>query len=286
MYTTLILSGGGLKGICLLGALSLLHEQGHLENINLYIGTSVGTILNIFLLIGYTPREIIFEFVSRKLLETVRFNAVKGVNGDGFIDWEDIERILKYLILKKIQFIPTMKELYDTFKKEYRVISYNFNQSREICIDRNTFPNLSVLDAVHMSSNIPFVFPIFKHKEEIYFDGFLCNNFPINYIDKKRSENNLALYMSNAYSPQDKKWNLFFDVLLVPISQLQEEKSKPYQDHCKIYKINTNNLFELDCIWNNSILLNNFSQGYVDLKSLQKKEEEQDQEEQEFYKQI
>ena len=55
---TLVLSGGGLKGIAILGLLQKLYKTGKLNNFDKFIGTSVGSIISLLLSIGYTPLEI------------------------------------------------------------------------------------------------------------------------------------------------------------------------------------------------------------------------------------
>ena len=59
MYTTLVLSGGGVKGILMLGAIQYMIDNRLLEKTTTYIGTSVGAMIGYLLAIGYTPIEIV-----------------------------------------------------------------------------------------------------------------------------------------------------------------------------------------------------------------------------------
>jgi predicted acylesterase/phospholipase RssA len=58
-YNTLILSGGGTKGFCTLGALQYMQDNQLIdEKAELFIGTSIGAIICYFMAIGYTPIRV------------------------------------------------------------------------------------------------------------------------------------------------------------------------------------------------------------------------------------
>ena len=74
-YNTLVLSGGGIKGLLILGALQYLYETGKLQkkNIRKYIGTSIGAIINVLLIIGYEPKEIVAHIVKSRFFDDIKF---------------------------------------------------------------------------------------------------------------------------------------------------------------------------------------------------------------------
>ena len=55
---TLVLCGGGMKGIYILGGLKYLEEHKLLTHINTYAGTSFGGMLAFYLSIGYSIDEL------------------------------------------------------------------------------------------------------------------------------------------------------------------------------------------------------------------------------------
>ena len=61
-FTKLVLSGGGPRGLAIIGALHYAHEKNMLNNINEYYGTSIGSVISLLLLIGYTPVEAFQQF--------------------------------------------------------------------------------------------------------------------------------------------------------------------------------------------------------------------------------
>ena len=56
MYADLVCKGGGVKGVALVGALSLFEEKGYIWQ--RVAGTSVGAIVASLVAVGYTATEI------------------------------------------------------------------------------------------------------------------------------------------------------------------------------------------------------------------------------------
>src|SRR3990170_8230654 len=81
-YNTLVLSGGSIKGCCLLGALQYFYDKGQLSNITKYVGTSIGAIICYLLAIGYTPLELIVYTCTKMSFQFI-FNIVAMTQGSG-----------------------------------------------------------------------------------------------------------------------------------------------------------------------------------------------------------
>ena len=80
-YDTLVLPGGGIKGLILLGGVQYLIDNYYMKNIKNFVGTSIGSIIGYLLIIGYTPIEIFVYFQSpqgTKLLE--KLNDILSTN--------------------------------------------------------------------------------------------------------------------------------------------------------------------------------------------------------------
>ena len=75
-YNTLVLSGGGLKGFSILGALQYLvdEDKDHLLFLKKYYGVSVGAIICLLLIMQYQPKDILSEFIGNKCLSDVNIN--------------------------------------------------------------------------------------------------------------------------------------------------------------------------------------------------------------------
>ena len=66
-FNTICLSGGGIRGFELLGAIAYLQEILDFGKINNFIGTSVGSMVCYLLAIGYTSLEILIQINSSRI---------------------------------------------------------------------------------------------------------------------------------------------------------------------------------------------------------------------------
>jgi predicted acylesterase/phospholipase RssA len=111
-YDTLVLSGGGIKGFCLLGGVQAAFDLGLLKNIDTYVGTSVGAMIGYLLAIGYTPIEIIVSLYTNRWLEKMQyFNLVAMINGNGATSFTNLNEALEKLTLAKIGRLLTLGKL-------------------------------------------------------------------------------------------------------------------------------------------------------------------------------
>ena len=67
-FTRLVLSGGGSKGLAMLGALHYIHENNGLDSINEYWGTSVGSIIILLLSVYIFSFVLLFMPNSSRML--------------------------------------------------------------------------------------------------------------------------------------------------------------------------------------------------------------------------
>lgn len=267
-YDTIVLSGGGMKGFTMLGTLQYLYQQGVLSNIKKYIGTSIGSIVSLMMIMDYEPSDVIIHFIQNsKQLELLKqYNIVSGIRGNGFVDYKHFEQLIKDLILKKMDKIPTLLELYKKFPIELQIITFNYSQNKEQVLSHKTTPNLSVLDAVRMSSNVPFLFSHFEYENNFYFDGFITNIFPIDKIDINEDVVLGIRFYRNRWKQNSSKkiqnlkvlWNIF----LLPFFKIQSISGQTFLEHCDVLNLDT----EKDTFFNfnisSKIILDMFSNGY------------------------
>lgn len=182
LFDTLALSGGGIKGIQMLGALQYAYDRNIINSVIHYIGTSVGGIICYLLIIGYKPKEIISNKLLTKLLGKIRsFDMVSLINGEGVISFSEIQQIIEMFTLEKAGKFFTMKELEEKYNKKLYLCTYNMSLAKECLISAETHPTMPVITALRMSSNLPLIFDRFKYQNDYYIDGGLTNMFPVDY---------------------------------------------------------------------------------------------------------
>lgn len=216
---TLCLSGGGINCLSFIGALEYLEKCNYinLKEINNYIGTSGGSILCLFLVLGYSLKEIkdfIFKFdfnplnsIDNNNLDNILINF--GINnGDSFIIIF-INLIKSKYNIENINFI----DLYKITKKKLNIIGTNFTKSCEECFNYETTPFMSVIIALRISISIPIFFAPIYYNNNYYIDGGVYNNFGLNYSD---INNTLGICIK--FNLKNNNINSIIDVLIGTIN--------------------------------------------------------------------
>lgn len=240
-YNAILMSGGGTKGFSTLGALQYMQDNNIINNgdISYYIGTSVGSIISYFLAIGYTPIEIVVYLCSNNVLENIVSNLAGLLNLSGVYNYSFISKHCEKMTLEKIDYIPTLKQLYDNFGKKLYVCSYNLTKHKREYISYLNYPNMSCLDAIRMSSNIPFIFDDCIYNGDEYIDGGVIDNFPTNllkniienedkdikplgiYLDDKKNDSP-ELNNDSKYSKILKLVNKMYNIMMIPCKENRE----------------------------------------------------------------
>ena len=88
-----------------------------------FFGTSSGGITSFFLIIGYTPVELLSYLCVHKILDgrLSHFNMMAVLQGYGAASWSKFQEILEKMTIDKIGYLPTLKALRDNFKKDLTV---------------------------------------------------------------------------------------------------------------------------------------------------------------------
>jgi NTE family protein len=185
-YENLVISGGGLKGYYFLGAIKYLIKNDLLD-IKKILGVSIGSIIGYLLIIGYNINEIITIFLKIKLDKYIPELVLDKIYYEYyFLDNSKILQIITYLSKKKnIDLNITMLELYNIKKIEFIISTCNLTKQIYELITYKTHPDIPVMIALQMSCALPLIFKPIYYNNNIYVDGGLYNNYPINYFKKE-----------------------------------------------------------------------------------------------------
>ena len=211
-FDTVVLSGGGTKGIYQLGTLHYYYEKGKYvpPGVDVYIGTSVGSAISLLLVCGYLPIEIFRHIYLMDSFFDVRHDGVSFLDviknvfkNSGLLPIDSL--ILKIEDLIKIKLggeIPTLEQLYNITKKELTCVVTNVTERKVEYFNHKNHPNLKCTDAVKISCNIPLMFQKIRYNNSYYCDGAMLNNFAVDYVDKKTNKI-LGIYLPNSDPPSD-----------------------------------------------------------------------------------
>ena len=197
--TCLCFSGGGIKGISFIGALERLIEKKliYLNNINLFVGTSVGSMIAFLLCLDIDIQEIkdfVLTFNFSKL--TGEIDCLNLFEQYGINNGERIKLIfIKFLEIKYNIKDATFEELYKLTNKKLIIIGTNISKSCEKIFSVDLTPTFSVINAIRISISIPIVFTPVTIDNDVFVDGALVNNFPINHCPENQT---IGLYIKNS----------------------------------------------------------------------------------------
>jgi NTE family protein len=194
--STLIFSGGGVKGLSYIGFLKKFEElskSGDIEaNVQTVAGVSCGALVATMYAIGYTATEL-EQYFLEKDLEPLRDVRLKYFFTKwGFESGKKIIEMLEELLERKgFDKDITFQALYERTKIDLHIYACNLTRYKMISFRYSDSPNLAVTKAVRMSFGIPFIFTLQKYKGDIIVDGGIMNNYPIDLYDQRDKDDGL-----------------------------------------------------------------------------------------------
>jgi predicted acylesterase/phospholipase RssA len=180
MIKTLILSGGGVRGIAMIGAMSALRDRGLLQQVVRVVGVSVGSIVATYFAMSIPERETIETIMDLDAATFRRSSVLNFVNKYGldtgwrFVDW--IKRQFdRYGFSPGITFV----QLFRITGKALHIGATNVDTGKMHYFSHLTDPDCSVVSAIRMSCGLPFVLTLWKYMGHGYIDGAVIDNFPV-----------------------------------------------------------------------------------------------------------
>ena len=178
----LCLSGGNIKGFIQAGIIDILLQNKYLNCVKKYIGTSIGSVISLLLnmevdRVNFIP--LLYDIHIDKLFEKINFKTILSVPSSyGFVDIKTLFTNISEYMKGEYGKILTMKDLHDETDKELEIITYNLSKKEKVSITYKSHPDLSCIDAIAMSCNIPIMFTKIEYNNDIYIDGVYSGYFP------------------------------------------------------------------------------------------------------------
>lgn len=207
-YKNLVFEGGGIRGIAYAGALQELEKAHTLDSIDNACGTSVGAIVAVLYSLGYNPEEMKDMLFDLKLQQfndgrwffiggQQRFRKLYGwYRGDALEKW-----IGKAIERKTGSAHTTFAQLHELRQQSQQyadayITATNLNRQKTVVFSHLSHPQMELKTAVRASISIPLYFSaVFldstgqrlhnknRNHEDIYIDGGLIANYPIDVFD-------------------------------------------------------------------------------------------------------
>lgn len=220
-YQNLVMEGGGIKGICYGGALIELENRGILPQIKRVGGTSAGAIQACLLSVGYSAEEIA-KIIADTPVETFNdggsvFRASKRfLRKFGWYEGKNLQETIETLVRNRsYRAYLTFGQLHELSKnppfRDLYITGVNLTKQRLEIFSHETYPNMRIADAVRISMSVPLYYkaisidaegkiienPTSNDDVNVFVDGGVLLNYPIELFDETRYINNKANNLKN-----------------------------------------------------------------------------------------
>jgi len=192
MIKNLVMSSGGVGGLSFIGALKKLQEEEYLKinEIECFCGVSIGSLISLLLIIGFSIEECIELGTKIDFKDFVSINAEDALsffNNYGFDKGERMNYVLELFLSKKnFKKDITLKELYTLTKKKLIIVAVCLETREPVYFDYITYPDYPVVKCIRASVAIPFLYQPVKINNQTYVDGGVIKSFPIELFKKEK----------------------------------------------------------------------------------------------------
>jgi predicted acylesterase/phospholipase RssA len=177
-WDALVLSGGGVKGIAMLGCLRALQASGTLSKCSIFVGSSIGAVLSAVMAcnrdLGDMYQYNVLEFQYKPDVDigglSSRFGLDSGANLDAWI---------KTVLGEAAN--ATFESVRRTYGKTLVIVATNLEERAPVYLGPDTSPHMQISLALRMSCAVPLYMTAVKHEGKTYVDGCVSDNFPCEY---------------------------------------------------------------------------------------------------------
>jgi len=232
MYKTIVLGPGAIRGISILGAfyeleLNNMIERNEVEN---YAGISIGSVLALFLSMGFEVRKI-FNMFTEKMDRKIKVFSI--LTEFGLDDGLGLECMLKKYMGEHHNI--TFQEHYDLFGKGLYIQATNLNMLQAEIYSYKTHGKMKVKDAIRRSVSIPLFFkPVHCTSTGHHFiDGALVDDTAL--LSMFDTETTLVIELKDIDPTHPEKlasFPAFFQQILILL--LHRKNSNDESKHCRL----------------------------------------------------
>lgn len=234
----LVLSGGGAKGIAHIGAIKALEENG--IPIDYVSGTSMGAIVGALYACGYTPEEMMnlitsdyFGYMSTGKIDPAFVYYFSNERPSpqmasfplGKRDSTEAKRFNPQSLISPIPMSFGFMEIFSAYTAQCRS-DFNrlFVPFRCVASDmtkkkKRVFASGELAEAVRASMSFPLVFQAVKIDDDVYYDGGIYDNFPVDVMRREFAPSEIIGVSVN--TPSDDAPNSYLDQLDMLVSAPQ-----------------------------------------------------------------
>lgn len=182
-FKTLVFSGGGIRGISHLGVVEVLEQNNIIQDIETFVGCSVGSIVAFFVSLGFKAKTLLEIVHGTDLEQYVTVDLLKFADRFGMDSGEKLLSFFFNIISDKFgaDFAKdlTFQNHFEKTGKKLVITTCCLNNHKLVYLSKDTFPDLHIIHAIRMSISIPFFYTAVKWNGKHFVDGGVIESFPV-----------------------------------------------------------------------------------------------------------
>lgn len=270
MSNAIVVGGGGIKGIASIGALHFLN----LKNVSIFSGTSIGSLICLFLALKFTPWEI-YTFILNGYHSTVsNIDVTKLMTSFGLCDISDSLAFFKTIAETKVDVDElTFQKLFDIYGSTLFVTTMNLTKKEPCVFSRFTHPDVVVFEAIKLSCGIPFIFQKQTMFDDVFIDGGYAMNIPIKPVISYFPDIQIHAVFTNNVATGIKSESIFDYVEQIMMLQIRANEIESVKEfigdsRVSLTKINTSNINRFQIVISTDVMKELFQLGYDSARGL------------------
>tara|TARA_B100000524_G_scaffold347823_1_gene250634 strand:- start:4361 stop:5269 length:909 start_codon:yes stop_codon:yes gene_type:complete len=265
MINTLILSGNQIRGLGYVGVLKALEELNIKKNIKNICGISSGSIFALAYCLRFSYNDLrtfVFKINIDDLKEGYYENIFNLIDKYGLDSGHKFERLIKLLLKKKIgnencTFLDLNKFNSDN---NLIIVGSNLTTMKTEYFSMDTTPDMEIWKAIRISISFPIIFEKFVLNQQIYIDGGVTDNYPIeHFLDDLENTIGICIHSSNELPIINSLHTYLLRIIYILASQKERVYCKKYADNTIIINVNMN-IASID--FSNELKQNLIDEGY------------------------
>lgn len=270
----LVLGSGGVKGLGIIGGLIALEQEGYLDSIHTIVGTSVGAVIGLLLVVGCSLYEI-FELglVSTVLCPWREMHKVDTTFTVtyGPIPHEKTVQPTVDIVMRKYGKIPTYKELYEITNKRLVMVSGCLNDRKPVYFDHITSPDMPCIAGMTASMLLAGILSKFMYNNKLYVDGAFVDPYACSYLDDGKEYIIGISVVGIDSDPNSSYATYLLSALTLSFDRIQELSTKHISDKVMTIELHLPDISIMDRGADINLRFKCFNAGYLQtMKSIAK----------------
>lgn len=251
-YEAVCISGGSTKLVTACGLLYEYHQRGLLNGIKTWSGCSAGAFVIALYLCGKNPLKIIDYYPKIENINLSFDNINTAIST--FVEKAGLRRIQQYTkrVRKAInKFVtgdalhdPTLAEFYNKTGVTFYIEAINVDDAEVVYFNHRDHPDVLLIDCLHATASIPFVFINVKINGKRYTDGGLYTSLPLTPLEGLKT---LAFGFKSKIKAEPTIFDNVISFLRLPSSLVKKQDLKRHATTVSYIEVESNfDLFDFE----------------------------------------